>query len=247
MQDTVAAIVQRHIEGKPGYSLVPARFGKPGQQADVWVECPTAWCNDDHVKDWNHHAVDLDHWGSVDAGWDTDCLTRPGDRMLSLDARLHSDPAATDPRLSAAHVLLDDESVQVYLSPDMAETVADELIAFAAQVRHLARQAREFNEKAAPQPRRGQADEALRRVRAGKWQSLSRDDIATLPVARLMKAFAVTVVETESTDSEAPVALYGEPGAMELRVRPDVPQQQREDSTRTSLLDWFDARRGGAL
>ncbi|NMI57130.1 MULTISPECIES: DUF6907 domain-containing protein [unclassified Streptomyces] len=232
MTDTVAAIAAQHIESKPGHRLVPARFGKPGQQADVWVECP-AWCKDDHVKDWNHHAVDLDHWGPVDAGWDTDCITRQGDRMLSLDARLHSDPAATDPRLSAAHVLMDDEAVQVYLTPEMAEKTADELIAFAAQIRHLAREAREFNAKAS-RPRRNQADEALRRVRAGKWQALSRDDIATLPTAHLLKAFGVSVTEADGDGTE----LLGEPGAMELRVGRDVGQQLRDSEARRLLAEY---------
>ncbi|MGW4975444.1 DUF6907 domain-containing protein [Streptomyces mirabilis] len=232
MQDTVAAIVQRYIEDRPGYRLVPARFGKPGQQSDVWVECPT-FCSDNHVKDWNQHPVDLDHWGPLDAGWDTDSIHQPGDRLLALDARLHSDPGATDPRLSAAHVLMDDESVQVYLTPEMAEKTADELIAFAAQIRHLARQAREFNEQAS-RPRRSQADEALRRARASKWQSLSRDDIESLPIVRLLKAFGVTVVENGGSSVE----LAGEPGDMQLRVGHDVRQQQRDSEARRLLAEY---------
>ncbi|MEV8036752.1 hypothetical protein [Streptomyces sp. NPDC086182] len=232
MQDTVASIVQKHIEDRPGYRLVPAAFGKPGQQSKVWVECPS-WCADDHVQDWNQYAIDLDHWGSCDASWDVDSIHQPGDRLLSLDARLHSDPAATDARLSAAHVLMDDESVQVYLTPEMAEKTADELIAFAAQIRHLARQARQFNARAS-QPHRSQADEALRRVRASKWQSLSGEDIAALPIVRLLRAFGVMVVEYDI----AGVELLGEPGHMELRVGRATRQQLRDSEARRLIAEY---------
>ncbi|MEH0543283.1 hypothetical protein QA802_09415 [Streptomyces sp. B21-105] len=129
----------------PGSRFVPAALGKPADgQVIVYVECPL-WCTQDHVKDWSQHAEDIDHWGSEDANWDTDCITRPGDRMLALDARLHSDPVAADPRLRAAHVLMDDESTQVFLTPEMADKTADDLIAMAAQLRHLAQRARQAN------------------------------------------------------------------------------------------------------
>ncbi|MEU0038472.1 hypothetical protein [Streptomyces sp. NPDC006333] len=222
-----------------GHRLVPARIGRPGHQADVFVECPT-WCAQDHVEDWNQHAVDLDHWAKS-TSWDTDCINQPGDRVLSLDARLHSDPGATDSRLRAAHVLVDDESVEAYLTPEMAERTADELIAFAAQLRHLAREAREFNAQAS-RPRRSQADEALRRVRAGRWQSLSIEDIESLPIARLLKAFAVSVVETDGDGTE----LLGEPGAMEFRVGREVGQQLRDREARRLLAAFVaGAREGG--
>lgn len=129
---------------KPGSRFVPAALGKPGEQVIVHIQCDL-WCTQDHVANWVHHAEDIDHWGDDDANWDTDCMTRPGDRMLSLDARLHSDPVAADPRLRAAHVLMDDGSTQVFLTPEMADKTADDLIAMAAQLRHLAQRARQAN------------------------------------------------------------------------------------------------------
>ncbi|KAB1149218.1 hypothetical protein F7R91_05520 [Streptomyces luteolifulvus] len=78
------------------------------------------------------------------------------------------------------------------------------------------------------------------------WLSLTRTDLLSMPVAYLLKVFGVTVVETEDTGRKALVALHGEPGAMELRVKPDVPQHLREDETRRNFLDWYEARLGGA-
>ncbi|MGW3024488.1 DUF6907 domain-containing protein [Streptomyces sp. NPDC001221] len=76
------------------------------------------------------------------------------------------------------------------------------------------------------------------------WTSLTRTDLLSLPVAYLLKTFGVTVVETEDTGRKALVVLHGQPGAMELRVKPDVPQHLREDETRRRLLDWYDAPAG---
>ncbi|MER5470876.1 hypothetical protein [Streptomyces sp. NPDC002685] len=239
MQDTVASIVEKHTEARPGFRLAPARFGKPGHQVDVWVECPE-WCTLGHVENWNQHAEDLDHWGD-DARWDTDCINQPGEGVLSLDMRLHSDPGATDSRLQAAHVTLDDESVTAYLTPEMAERTADEMIAFAARLRHLARQAREFNDRAASRPRRSQADEALRRLRADKWRSLSDEDIAALPIVRLLKAFGVMVLEYDI----AGVELLGQPGHMELRVGREVRQQLRDSEARRLIAEYAAGVREG--
>lgn len=235
MQDTVqtspaTSSVQRLVEGQPGWRLAPARFGNPGSQADALVSCPD-WCAEDHVKDWHNHAVDLDHWGANDADWDADSITDPGNRLLALTARLYLDPNNADPRMSSANVRVDDETVDVFWTPEMTEKAADELIAFASQLRRLARQARAFNE------RTGRTDNAG----ASSWQSLTRDDIARRPIAFLVKAFGVGVVEA---DVES-VALLGEPGSMELHVLPDVPQCLREDLARRALLAWFDARQGG--
>jgi hypothetical protein len=150
---------------KPGHRFVPAALGKPGEQVIVYIECP-AWCSQDHVANWSHYAEDIDHWGQTDAAWDTGCLTRPGDQMLALFARVHSDPVAADPRLRAAHVLMDDESTQVFLTPEMADRMADDLIAFAAQMRHLATRARQANQTTGDSD--PDMDEALRRVRGGR-------------------------------------------------------------------------------
>ncbi|MFF7521312.1 DUF6907 domain-containing protein [Streptomyces pseudovenezuelae] len=226
MQDTVTSIARHLTETQPGWHLAPARLGKPGSQADVVVPCPD-FCAEDHIADWHNHAVDLDHWGSREADWDIDSITAAGERVLSLSARLYLDPNNSDPRLRSANVRMDDETTDVFLTPEMAEQAADSLIAFAGKLRHLARQARAFNASTPQQPR--------------TWQSLTREDLASRPIAYLLKAFGVGVVETD-VDT---VALHGEPGSMELHVLPDVPQCLREDLARRALLAWFDARVGG--
>lgn len=230
MQDTVTPAVPSTIERRPGWHFAPARFGKPGQQADALVSCPD-WCAEDHIKDWHNHAVDLDHWGSNDADWEADSVTNPGARMLALTARLYLDPNNADPRMANASIRVDDETVDAFWTPEMTEQAADNLIAFAAQLRHLARQARAFNERT----------DRPAKPEARTWESLTREDIATRPIAFLVKAFGMDVVETD-VDT---VALHGEPGAMQLHVLPDVPQVLREDIARRALLAWFDARQGG--
>lgn len=147
---------------KPGWRLAPARFGKPGYQADAWVQCPD-WCSENHTEQWTQHPIDLAHWGDSGGGWSTDSIEAPRDRLLSLDARLYLDPAHEDRRMASAIVSMDDESTTVYLTPEMAENTADELIAFAARLRHLARQARDFNGQA-EESTRSQVDKGLRRV-----------------------------------------------------------------------------------
>ncbi|MFJ5306159.1 DUF6907 domain-containing protein [Streptomyces sp. NPDC088350] len=230
MQDTVARAAQQTVEGQPGWHLAPARFGKPGSQADAMVPCPD-FCGENHVEDWKHHLVDLDHWGPTVADWDADSILNPGARLLALSARLYLDPNSDDPRMSGASVRVDDESVDAFWTPEMTEQAADGLIAFAAKLYHLARQARTFNEKA------GRTDDTEARA----WQSLTRDDLTRRPIASLLKVFGVDVVEA---DVES-VVLRGEPGAMKLHVLPDVPQCLREDLARRALLAWFDARQGG--
>ncbi|MFE9602024.1 DUF6907 domain-containing protein [Streptomyces hokutonensis] len=230
MQDTVAPAAQQVIEAKPGWHLAPARFGKPGSQADALVPCPD-FCDENHVQDWTQHVVDLDHWGPTNADWDADSILNPGARLLALSARLYLDPNSSDPRMSGASVRVDDETVDAFWTPEMTEQAADGLIAFAAQLRHLARQARAFNE------RTGQAAD----TGARPWQSLTRNDLVSRPIPFLLKVFGVGVVEA---DVES-VALRGEPGSMELHVLPDVPQCLREDLARRALLAWFDARVGG--
>lgn len=218
---------------KPGWRLAPALFGKPGNQGGAWVECPE-FCAESHVDQWTQHAADLDHWGTEGARWDVATMHDPGMALLVLSARLYLDPNNPDPRMSAATVRVDDESVDVFLTPDMAEQAADELIAFAGQLRNLARQARTFNERS-DRLRRSQADEALRRARP--WLELTLDDVDRLPVSRLLKAFGVTVIEDGACPDGQTAALTGKPGAMTLSYQQDVTQAEREQTVRGLLAD----------
>jgi hypothetical protein len=154
---------------RPGHRMVPATVGWPGRQTTILIECST-WCTVDHVNDWVHALEDLDHYSQFE-GWSTDCILQPGDEVHALYTRVHSDPIHENPAMRQAHVLLGDGNpTDAYLTPEMAERCADELIALAADIRNAARTARQSNAIAGRKPRRNgaQADEALRRVRGGQ-------------------------------------------------------------------------------
>lgn len=123
--------------------LVPAKVGSAGRTQTVYIECPT-WCAVDHA-DRVGFLEDVVHYS------DCDIVQIP---TLSDDDFAHSelmvnvslDPSAADPRLREAHILINDAaSTDAHLTPTMAEELADDLIAFAAQLRHKARQVRLFN------------------------------------------------------------------------------------------------------
>ncbi|MFH8613060.1 DUF6907 domain-containing protein [Streptomyces sp. NPDC018029] len=64
-----------------------------------------------------------------------------------LYCRVTSDPASPDPSMRAAHVLYGNGTgVDAYLTPDMADELADDLVAFAAEARGTARVAQAANE-----------------------------------------------------------------------------------------------------
>ncbi|WP_406360315.1 hypothetical protein OID55_10910 [Streptomyces sp. NBC_00715] len=69
-----------------------------------------------------------------------------------------------------------------------------------------------------------------------QWQALKKEDVATLPIDRLIKAFGVAVV-ANGTDS---VELAGEPGDMQLRVGRSVSQQDRDSEARRLLAEYVD-------
>ncbi|MFI9610373.1 DUF6907 domain-containing protein [Streptomyces sp. NPDC052023] len=151
---------------RPGERMVPALIGWPGRQTTALIACPE-WCEIDHVDNWAHALEDVDHYGEDD-GWSTDSVLQPGDAVIELYARLHSDPVADSPAMREAHVLIGDGSASgdCYLTPEMAERAADELIAFASTVRHLARVARQANAAAGRSRRRVQQVE-LRKLSGG--------------------------------------------------------------------------------
>lgn len=149
--------------------MVPALIGWPGRQATALIECPD-FCHIDHVKDWAHAIEDVDHYSDFE-GWSTDSILQPGDEVISLTTRVHTDPVSENPAMRQAHVIIDDgnRGSTCYLTPEMGERAADELIALAADIRNAARAARQCNAVAGRgrRNRRTQQDEALRRVRGG--------------------------------------------------------------------------------
>lgn len=124
--------------------LVPARVGPVDRVQTIWIECPD-WCDVDHT-DRQGCLEDITHY----SGCDVVQVSTMTDDIYShseLYANISSDPTASDQRLRAAHILINDGGPNdAHLTPEMAEELADDLIAFAAQIRHKARQVRQFNQ-----------------------------------------------------------------------------------------------------
>jgi hypothetical protein len=116
--------------------------GRPGATQTVWITCP-AWCSQDHLADREVAIEDIDHY-STPSGWSVGSILAPDEAVHDLYVRVHSDPMHELPALREAHVLLGNGSpFDSYLTPDMAEATADELVAMASQIRQAATIARE--------------------------------------------------------------------------------------------------------
>lgn len=130
----------------PGHHLAPVGIGAPGsKQQIVFVPCPD-WCTTNHVSEWVHFLEDLDHTGEEFAVHVPSFFN--GDKpVYSLSSSIGCDPMSKDPQMRAAHVIVGDEgSVDAYLTPDMADEVADDLVKLAAKLRENARTARLHNQ-----------------------------------------------------------------------------------------------------
>lgn len=118
--------------------LVPAVTGRlipalvNGEQ--IFIECPP-WCTLDHVAQNQKHLEEVWH------GSDTVNLYAPDGGDLVLFARLGADPYCLKHERRVPFVVIDDGSDCVNLTPQQAETFADNLLVFAAQVRAMARTA----------------------------------------------------------------------------------------------------------
>ncbi|MCX4824863.1 hypothetical protein OG883_34425 [Streptomyces sp. NBC_01142] len=123
--------------------LVPAKVGPSGRAQVVYIECPE-WCVVDH-SDREGCLEDVMHYSDADV-LQVLTLTDDDTAHSEIYATIASDPAASDRRLRAAHIVINDgASTDAYVTPDMAEELADDLVAFAARLRHKARTVRLFN------------------------------------------------------------------------------------------------------
>jgi hypothetical protein len=149
---------------RPGHQLVPAKVGRPGETPVIaYVECAN-WCVVDHVAEPVGSLQDISHVSAAPEVAAASFLQH-GQQHRQW-ATVQTDPVAADPRLAAAHVVVEDENAEyAHLTPEMAEEYADSLIGFASELRHLARTARMHN--ASQGDSDPDMDEALRRVRAG--------------------------------------------------------------------------------
>lgn len=141
-------------EPKPGYRFVPALIGRPMDAGIVtWVECPR-WCTVDHMASRSVFLEDVNHQGEPAA------LNLPSDHPSRVPVEVYlswwpaAQGAAEKPCLS---VDIDSE-VMVY-GRAASFALADQLVAFAADVRRLAQTLPDDS------PVRNQDDEALRQVR----------------------------------------------------------------------------------
>ncbi|MFG2328279.1 DUF6907 domain-containing protein [Streptomyces sp. NPDC048604] len=105
---------------------------------EIQIQCP-AWCTIDHVADSNGCIEDV--WHSSDH---VDLkLPHLGDSDdLFTYAYLGLDPTSSIPGRRKPFVLVEDGGEGYHMSPDQADRFADNLEAFAARIREMARVAR---------------------------------------------------------------------------------------------------------
>ncbi|MFF2511702.1 DUF6907 domain-containing protein [Streptomyces sp. NPDC058086] len=231
MQDTVAVTPETFTAQEP--ASVPDRMVTYPLRAGGFIatECPT-WCTTDHSDDIESGIapVDLLHQGDkVHLGYGIDGL-----KQSILEARIQQYPFDDDqPHPYVEFVPEGGTGVALYCH-DRLE-LDEQIRRVRAHLDDLIRLGDRLAEAQA-------VDHATQsRDSATPWALLDRTDLQSLPIAYLLRVFGVTVVEVEDTGRKALLALYGEPGAMEIRVYPDVPQHLREDETRRALLGWYDA------
>lgn len=149
---------------KPGHRFVPAKVGATNATSIIClIECPT-FCGEDHVAESVRNVEDVTHVSAAPGVSIGSFLQRGPHHQLW--ATVQTDPVAADPRLSSAHVVVEDQDGDfAYLTPEMAEAYADDLIGFASELRHLARTASLHNQANGDSD--PDMDEALRRVRQG--------------------------------------------------------------------------------
>lgn len=139
-------------EPKPGYRFVPALIGRSTEEGVITlVSCPS-WCVIDHVASRSVFLEDLNHEGEHRA---MSFAPSRGPRV-PVEVYLSQWPGSHEKQPQLAVDL--DYEVETY-DRTAALALADQLVAFAADVRRLAQTLPD------DLPVRSQADEALRRAR----------------------------------------------------------------------------------
>ncbi|MCP9997818.1 hypothetical protein LUX34_23020 [Streptomyces werraensis] len=118
---------------KPGYRLVPALVGRSTDPGTVvYVECPV-WCTVDHVADRSVFLEDINHQGESAQL----TLTTLHPARVPLEVYLSWWPASDDTAGEPCLAVDLDSEVDVY-GRTAALALADQLVAFAENVRRLA-------------------------------------------------------------------------------------------------------------
>ncbi|MFI7681424.1 DUF6907 domain-containing protein [Streptomyces griseoaurantiacus] len=145
------------IEVRPGYRLVPARVGRSDSEGTiVYVECPN-WCVTDHVAYQAVFLEDVSHQGERHSV----AFTPSQGERVPVEVYLSEWPALAEEE-GRTYLAVDVDCEVASYGRTAALAMADQLVAFAADVRRLA------NTLPDDRPVLSQADEAPRRVREGR-------------------------------------------------------------------------------
>ncbi|MGW5530237.1 DUF6907 domain-containing protein [Streptomyces xanthochromogenes] len=156
MPNTVSSAVKLSADRPSGapLALLPAMPAQPSRVEPVeaprlvpalvdgkriWVECPE-WCTLDHVAENDKYLDDLYHAGEM-ADLNVPRFNEDGPLLLGF-ARLGIDSYSTKPEYRVPFIVLDEGAGTgdaAYMRPEQAEEFADGLVAFAEQVRKMAR------------------------------------------------------------------------------------------------------------
>ncbi|MFC8986071.1 DUF6907 domain-containing protein [Streptomyces sp. NPDC057115] len=114
--------------------LVPASIGRPGRVQTVYIPCP-AWCHVDHVEVREVALEDVTHYGPG-GGLQVPSMLNDDHAVHEWYVNIISDPAASDPRMRAAHLVVANGGPDdAHLTDEQAEQLAAELERMAADVR----------------------------------------------------------------------------------------------------------------
>lgn len=164
MSNTVASNLYPLPTPRPGHRFVPAKVGHSNAASVIVLIEDPVWCTEDHIAEPVRDLVDIMH-RSEPSGFGVHSFVR-NIRTHELYAYMESDPVATDAAMKAAHVVIEDGGNEYsYLTPAMAEELADRVVGFASHLRSLARAVRQANQTTGDSD--PDMDEALRRVREG--------------------------------------------------------------------------------
>lgn len=105
---------------------------------EIRIPCPI-WCTVDHLADPDGCIEDV--WHSSDYADLKAPHMGTGDDLIAF-ARLGLDPTSSNPGHRKSFVVVEQGDEGYYMSPDQANAFADNLEAFAAEVRAMARTAR---------------------------------------------------------------------------------------------------------
>ncbi|MFD7709504.1 DUF6907 domain-containing protein [Streptomyces sp. NPDC059786] len=148
---------------RPGYRLVPVLVGRSTEPGTVaWVECPD-WCivhSPDRPTDKVGFLEDINHQGERAA---MNFVPSRGDRV-PVEVYLSQWPALDDEDRGQTYLAVDLDYEVCSYGRTAALSLADQMVAFAADVTRLAETLPDDSPTATV---RSQADEALRRVREG--------------------------------------------------------------------------------